>query len=254
MKFEKRILEDDWYKDPVFWRIYAPFMFDSNIWQRTDFEASSIVRLLDLKPGTRILDTCCGVGRHSVTLSKLGFLVTGIDENAEFLQAARDYAEAEKTEPVFLESDVLSFSTDLSFDAVLNLGTSFGFFPTKDDDLSFLSNMHSRLSKSGCMIIETAGKETVALHFKESEWFERENAYVLAKYEISDAWSKLVNRWIAVTEMGTKDYTFRLRLYSAVELEEMMRKVGFRDIEVFGDYDGRPYDHRAETLVMTARK
>ncbi len=254
MNFEKRILDDDWYENSEFWRIYAPFMFGTDSWERTDFEASGIIRFLDLKPGARILDACCGVGRHSVALSKLGLSVTGIDRNVEFLQAARDYADAEKTDPLFIEGDVLTFSAGSSFDAVLNLGTSFGYFPTKDDDLSFLANMHSLLSKSGSMLVETAGKETVALRYKESEWFERKGAYILARYEIADNWSKLVNRWIAVTKEGTRDYTFSLRLYSAAELEEMMRKAGFGKIEVFGDFDGRPYDHRAETLVMIAGK
>jgi cyclopropane fatty-acyl-phospholipid synthase-like methyltransferase len=42
-------------------------------------ECDFIVKALDLKPGDRILDLCCGQGRHSVELARRGFQVTGAE-------------------------------------------------------------------------------------------------------------------------------------------------------------------------------
>ncbi|MGW6915111.1 hypothetical protein ACWGB8_15050 [Kitasatospora sp. NPDC054939] len=41
-------------------------------------------------------------------------------------------------------------------------------------------------------------------------------------------------------------------VYSAVELRAMLAGAGFAGIEVFGGFDGRPYDENAERLIVRA--
>ncbi|MGC5040314.1 hypothetical protein ACPXCS_26210 [Streptomyces sp. DT190] len=41
-------------------------------------------------------------------------------------------------------------------------------------------------------------------------------------------------------------------MYSAVELRRMVAEVGFGRVEVFGGFDGRPYDENAERLILRA--
>ena len=38
-----------------------------------------LINKLELAPKSRLLDLCCGKGRHSVYLNSLGFTVTGVD-------------------------------------------------------------------------------------------------------------------------------------------------------------------------------
>ena len=44
-----------------------------------------IVAKTGLLPGTDVLDACCGYGRHSIELAKLGYDVVGIDRSESYL-------------------------------------------------------------------------------------------------------------------------------------------------------------------------
>lgn len=41
------------------------------------------------KPGDRILDLACGMGRTTLCLHEMGFLVTGVDASVEFIETAK---------------------------------------------------------------------------------------------------------------------------------------------------------------------
>jgi hypothetical protein len=43
-------------------------------------------------------------------------------------------------------------------------------------------------------------------------------------------------------------------LYSGAELRELLRKVGFCNVRVYGDLKGSPYNHNAKRLVLVAEK
>jgi hypothetical protein len=43
-------------------------------------------------------------------------------------------------------------------------------------------------------------------------------------------------------------------IYSGTEIKDMLEKVGFSDVKIYGALDGRPYDNEAEKLVVVATK
>jgi cyclopropane fatty-acyl-phospholipid synthase-like methyltransferase len=56
--------------------------------ERTAAEVNGVVGLLGLAPGARLLDLCCGHGRHAVPLAQLGYRVTGLDLSRTLLARA----------------------------------------------------------------------------------------------------------------------------------------------------------------------
>ena len=46
---------------------------------RTDLETQFAIHALGIQPHHRVLDLCCGQGRHSIALAKTGLDVTGVD-------------------------------------------------------------------------------------------------------------------------------------------------------------------------------
>ena len=102
--------------------------------ERTAAEVNGVVGQLGLAPGARLLDLCCGQGRHAVPLARLGLRVTGLDLSRPLL--ARAAAAADGGPPVGLvAADMrrLPFA-DGSFDAVLNLFNSFGYLEDETQD------------------------------------------------------------------------------------------------------------------------
>src|SRR5688572_5880516 len=53
--------------------------------QRVEF----LVRTLELEPGDRIFDQCCGIGRLSLPLAERGMRIVGVDRVASYIEAAR---------------------------------------------------------------------------------------------------------------------------------------------------------------------
>jgi hypothetical protein len=50
---------------------------------------------------------------------------------------------------------------------------------------------------------------------------------------------------------GRKQHALRLR--TATEIDALLRTAGFTEIEYYGDWDGSPFHHTAESLIAVAR-
>jgi SAM-dependent methyltransferase len=243
----------EWFEDEEFWTAYAPLMFDEAHWAEVPEAVDAVLKFSGLSPGGRVLDVCCGVGRHSIELARRGFAVTGVDLTSAYLEAARETAEAAGLSPEWIKADARSFSREGCFDLCINLFTSFGYFATRDEDLLMLKNCARNLSPGGCFILETVGKEIAARDFIRSEEFLRAGWNVRTEYEIIGDWEAEKNRWILRDGETCVDRSFVLRLYSGYEMRKCLEQAGFRSIEIFGGLDGRPYDEKALSLVAVAR-
>jgi SAM-dependent methyltransferase len=202
--------------------------------------------------GATVLDACCGPGRHSIELASRGYRVTGVDITEAYLEAARASAEG-LPDVRFVRADIRAFEGLGEFDLALNLFTSFGYFAEPEDDLEALYRIRTSLKPGGKLVLETQGKETTVRDFVEGESFERADCRVRTEYSVVGAWEGLRERWILEREGSpAADFSFVLRLYSAVEMHSALLKAGFEKVDIFGDLDGSPYDQRAKSLVALA--
>jgi hypothetical protein len=56
-------------------------------------------------------------------------------------------------------------------------------------------------------------------------------------------------------EGGEKtEIRFSHRIYSGLELAELLGRCGFAEVEIYGDLEGSPYDVKAKRLIAVARK
>ncbi|MDR1411590.1 MAG: methyltransferase domain-containing protein [Spirochaetaceae bacterium] len=267
--FEK--YSDEWFNDRVFWEQYAPIMFDAKRWAEVSAVADGITRMARLPlyeyppayksaeasapGGPRAADMCCGFGRISLELARRGFAVTGVDLTPAYLDTARDDAAYEHLEIEFVCEDVRRFKRPRAFDLAVNLYISFGYFASREDDMLFARNVCESLKDGACFIIETLGKEIAVRDFAEAEWFERAGYFVLTKYEATDSWEGLKNRWILIDKDGKKtERVFTQRLYAATELRRLLLDAGFSAVELYGNWEEGPYDQYAESLIAVGRK
>ena len=240
-------------------------MFDDAHWIEVPAVADAVTRLSrfnlycdnseePLASSPRVLDLCCGFGRISAELARMGLAVTGVDITETYLKTAREEAEYENLEIEYIQADARKFSRPEFFDAAVNLYISFGYFSDQKDDLLVLRNVYESLKKGGSFIIETLGKEIAVRDFVEAEWFERAGFTVLTEYEALDSWTFLKNRWILIKDEKKLEKTFTQRLYSASELRTLLHEAGFKKVEIYGNWDESPYDRRAAKLIAVGRK
>lgn len=95
----------DWFTKADFWSLFYEWMFPVKSFEQATQQAKDIISLSGVTTG-RVLDLCCGPGRHSVPLSKLGLDVTGVDLQPFLLEKAQDYASLENVTIDFVEEDM----------------------------------------------------------------------------------------------------------------------------------------------------
>ena len=259
----------EWFNDTDFWERFAPIIFDSAHWAEVGEVADGITRLCrfdfygdsagqKLKEAPQeapaVLDLCCGFGRISAELARMEFRVTGVDITESYLNTAREEAAYENLNIEYINADAREFKRPLFFDAIVSLYISFGYFQDKNEDRLLLRNAFESLKTGGSFFIETLGKEIAVRDFIAGEWFERAGFTVLTQYETLDSWSLLKNRWILIKDGQRYEKTFVQRLYCASELREMLFEAGFSTVEIYGDWDERPYDSKSAKLIVVGRK
>lgn len=249
----------DWFENESFWAEYAPVFFDAQRWAEAPAVAEGILKIIgadgENAKNISILDAGCGPGRISVELALRKAKVTAIDLIRPFLNAAMDSAQDENVEIEFLHGDLRKFVRENSFDAAVSIYTSFGYCNTIEEDMLILKNIEKSLKPDGWFILEMTGREIAVRDFTEGEWFERGGFTVLTQYTVEGAWEGLKSRFVLYDENGRKaDHTYIQRLYSAVELKRLMLASGFSSVEVYGDFDFSPYNEKARTMLLIARK
>ncbi len=243
-----------WFDNEAFWAMFKPSLFGEERWQLAARDAEPLVNLLKLKPGARVLDLCCGPGRFSIELARRGFKVTGVDRTALYLAEARRRAKQEKLDVEFVRSDMRRFVRSHAFDACINMFTSFGYFEDQADDLKVCRHVLQSLRPGGRFLIQAAGKEWLARHFQPSDWREMAGTFVLEERKVAPGWTGLENRWVLIRKGKVREFRFFLRVYSGVELRDLLRRAGFAAADVYGGLNGEPYDHNSRWLVAVGRK
>jgi len=244
----------NWHETNDFWVTFLDKMFPKGIEIKTKEEIDKIISLLELEGNENILDLCCGVGRHSLELARRGFNIKGIDRTEFYLDRAKETAKKENLQIEFILEDMRNFCQEDNFDIVLNIFTSFGYFEDINDDKKVLKNVYKSLKQNGKFLIEILGKEVLAKRFRERDWHEEDGVMYLEERKIIDDWSKIRTRWIKIKDSKIDDFTFEHRLFSAMEMENLLSEAGFSKINFFGGLEGLEYDNNASRMIVIASK
>ncbi len=243
-----------WYEDERLWVMLEPQLFDDKRKKEAAEEAQNVVKLLGLRQGAEILDLCCGPGRHSIELAKLGFRVTGVDRTEHYLDVARAHAATQGAAVEFVLQDMRTFRRPAAFDAAINLFTSFGYFEDPEDDRQVLRNLRESLRPGARLVMDMIGKETIARIFTEKDWVEYpDGTFFLAERHVMPEWTMMRNRWITIRGAEKAEFDFTHRIFSAAELKDLLEDMGFIVEGLYGGLDARPYDRDAPRLVAVAR-
>jgi 2-polyprenyl-3-methyl-5-hydroxy-6-metoxy-1,4-benzoquinol methylase len=244
-----------WYAREEDWMLKRSIIFNKDLVRLTFIEVARLIKLLGgLKEARNVLDLCCGIGRHSLQFARHGFNVTGVDITQPYLGIAGENARKEGLSIEFVHSDMREFRRPGAFDLVVNLCSSFGYFEDIEDDIKVLRNMHASLAPNGKFVIEIIGKEVIARTFRKTEEMEFDGYKVVARSEILNDWNLLECRRTITKDNVEKEIVAYHRLYSAKELGQYLQEVGFRNVKVYGDYAGAPYNSEAKAMILVADK
>ena len=231
----ERHLPSDWWRT-LFNSIYLKT--DADVVENdsnTVKEIDLLVKAAGLELNDRILDLCCGQGRHCIELARRGFRnVTGIDRSRYLVRLARKRAKTQGLNVSFHEGDARKFGLrDSSFHCVALLGNSFGYFDREEDDIAVLESIKRVLIGGGRVAMDLTDGEWMRDHFERRSWeWIDEDHFVCRERSLTSDGSRLISREVVVhSERGViADQFYAERLYSRERINELLERLGFEDI------------------------
>lgn len=227
-------------------------------------EIDFFLRLMPLAEHERILDLCCGQGRHALELARRGFSnIVGIDGSAFLLNEAESRARQAALPVAFHQGDARSIpQEDASFDATLLLGNSFGYFASANDDRAMLRDIARVLRPGGKLLLDVTEGNYVRTHFEPRSWeWIGQNMFACRERSLSAARDQLISREIIThTSRGViADRFYAERLYDADEIVDLLTQIGFVSLgppSRFASSSTRNQDlgMMAQRLVFVAQK
>jgi SAM-dependent methyltransferase len=221
--------------------------------ERTEAQTDFVVKALGAPPGGDVLDAACGVGRHSLALAARGWKVVGLDYTPSFLQKAK--ACRQGAWPQLLRGDMrhLPFK-DGSFDAAINLFTSFGYLESDEEDAGVLREIGRVLRPGGLFLIDTLNRDGLARTLQPTGWSKLPEGYLLEERKWESLSGRVPTVWTFVRSGLEKSYTVSVRVYTAPELVRMLRSARLEVVEGWGDWEGGPLTVESRRLILKARK
>lgn len=246
------IMKKEWWKT-FFDENYLALWGARGNFENTKSEVDFIVKKAISKKSGRILDLCCGHGRHSLELAKRGYKVTGLDYSDYELSIAKKEALSQKLKVNFIKGDARKFNLLVKFDLILNLFTAFGY-GTKDEDRHIIQKVHKHLVKGGYFFTDLMSLPWLWRNYLP---FNKERAknVVVDCYRSFDFLNNVNTEKRVLTNKGKKKiYYNHLHIYSLVELNELLSSEGLKVLKVWGTYKGDQYTLDTKRMIVLAKK
>ena len=220
--------------------------------KETEKEIRELLRRRPIPNGAKILDVACGVGRHSLSLARRGYQVTGVDYSSSYLSEAKRRAAAKNINARFLRRDMRKLGFENQFDVVLNLWTSFGYFKNQGDDLLTLKAMFKALKPGGKIVIDIADGNWISRHFKAKEWSETKQGWELESHQLRNGSDPAAfSKWVFIKKNGTasRGESF-VRCYDRTRLEKIIKRAGFESISMMKGFFEKRADGTDSRRIM----
>lgn len=223
--------------------------------EETAEQVEGTISLLDLRPGEAVADICCGMGRHAIPLAERGLEVCGLDASEMMLEIARELAgDVGDLHLVRGDASRLPFAAG-SFDAMLNLFNSFGYFLDERQDVAVLEETVRCLKPGGRFLLETRNRSYQILYapyYQEVIRADGSAAIIRCTYDRQR--HRLTSRWTDPERPDRTLHEASIRLYGLDELRELFERVGLEIDGVFSEYDGRPFEGWERMLIASAHR
>jgi SAM-dependent methyltransferase len=214
--------------------------------------------------GAPVLELGCGTGRVLLPIAELGIPCTGVDASQSMLDALA----ARNTLPTLRLARARMQDFDLGedrFGLIFSAFRAFQHLVEVEDQLACLERVRRHLAPGGCFAFDVFAPrlERVAVTEEpetEDARFEYEGDEVVRLTSIRRDPSRQLSflrmryqRRRGGEVVADEVTEFSMRHFFRYELEHLLARAGFGEIEIFGAFDRRPYDYVSGEQVVVAR-
>jgi len=246
---------EEWWRDPRCH--YGKLTVDSAVLRERDDTRPAvefIASALGLAHGARILDLCCGPGRHAVELALRGYQVVGLDINPRYIALAQQLAQQEGVQATFLTGDMRAIPFERYFDAVINVGTSFGLFDSDAENGRVMTAVARALQPHGAFLLEMANRDYYLKHFQAKDWRRLEDGRVtVIRRDFDYERSRIVVAFETPGGEQVETWSHSWRAYTLAEMVGMLEQAGLVLSSVYGGWDRSEYSVDSPRMVLVSQ-
>lgn len=241
--------QSSWYRTWFNSQYYHMLYRDRDLREAKQF-IDRLFKYLNPPGDASFLDLACGSGRHSRIIAAKGFRVTGTDLSERNIREANRFADERMR---FLVHDMRKPFPGETFDYVLNLFTSFGYFDSAEENEHVLTSAAENLKYKGKLVIDFLNAHQVISGLVPEETVMEDDVRFDIRREVQDG---VISKHIQVKD-GSEMHRFEERVHALTKADfsGMLSRTGFEILDVFGNYHLSKFDDEmSPRLILIARK
>ena len=237
---------DEWFDSPYYHVLYS----NRDYKEARDF-IDRLVAYFHFNPEDKILDMACGKGRHAIYLSEKGYNVVGVDLSPQNISHANQFANSRLK---FYKHDMRKVFRKNTFEYVLNMFTSFGYFDASQENQAVVTAIEKGLKSQGYLLLDFLNPYKVI------------NNLLPVDVKTLDGIDFQITRRLSSDNYILKDIRFedkgisyhyqeRVKAIRRLEFLDFFKIAKLRLIEIFGDYQLNPYDCEvSDRMIFIVKK
>ncbi len=205
------------------------------------------------------VDVACGTGLHAILLSQMGIKTTGVDISEHMLKQAAIHGKEFGGKVTWLLSSMEELKSKVyeGYDSIFCIGNSIPHILDGPSLEKTFNGFYEVLNPGGILVIQLLNykkiydteNRIVGIHReKDTEYIRFYDFHPVLTFNI------LIVTWEG-SKSNYKLQSTELYPYRKEELDIILRKVGFKQFEYYGDMAFSPFDEdNSSNLVLVARK
>ena len=238
----------DWTHD-YFERGYAQRWGLPQVSDRVRLETQGLWELLQLAPGSRIVDIGCGHGRHALALAERGPEVIGVDLARALLMRAQRLGADSGVRADWIRGDMRRLPLRSGVFGAAVLIDALGFFETEEENEAVLKEAARVLVAGGRLVLKVVNGGLILNSFRETDREERGGTLITISRTLTLAPPHMIERISVSGTRGNGKYERRQRLYLVEELCAAFERAGLSVVGVFASPAGAPFEPAASPTM-----
>ena len=144
-----------------------------------------------------------------------------------------------------------------SFDRVVSFGNTLVHLDSREEVEEFFQKVYKTLKFNGFFIVQIINyNRIIEKNIKNLPTIDNEKVKFVRDYE----YDKSIGKVDFITELTIKEANLNIKnnikllALTKIEIQKFLGEIGFRNIEFYGDFEGRELSDNSEAVIFVAQK